>query len=113
MNVHTPIDDEPAMSVHTHCARLETPFNPERAARAFHHVAGIENDFNRVRNMVRMLFILDLGDICRDNRDVQALLELGYIADDALDRIWAAREAACEELHPFAFPVRHGWRATA
>lgn len=112
MNVHTPIDDEPVEMIgNTPSAAGDKPFNPERAARAFRHVADIENDFNRIRNMVRMLFILDLSDICRDDRDVHALLELGYIADDALDRIWAAREAACDELHPFAYPHRYGWRA--
>lgn len=94
-------------------AAEDQPFNPARAARAFSHIYDIEKDINRVRNMVRMFFILDLDDICPDDRDANAILELAYVADDALDRIWAAREAACENLHPFAYPRTHGWRAAA
>lgn len=109
MNAHTPPTAPTTMVGDTPSAASDKPFNPARAARAFRCVADMENDFNRIRNMVRMLFIMDLNDICHDNRDVHALLELGYIADDALDRIGAARQAACSELHPFAYPRRHGW----
>jgi len=110
MNAHTPPPTAPVETIgNTPSAASDKPFNPARAARAFHHVADMEEVLNRIRNMVRMLFIMDLDDICRDSRDVHALIELGCIANDALDRLWAAREAAWGELHPFAYPKRHGW----
>lgn len=97
------------MTCALHPAAGDTPYNPERAARAFHHATKLEGDLNRIRNMLRILFIMDLGDVCSDPRDEQAILEIAYIANDALDRIVEGRKAICDELHPFAYPHRHGW----
>lgn len=63
MNAHTPPPTAPVETIgNTPSAASDKPFNPARAARAFHHVADMEEVLNRIRNMVRMLFIMDLDD---------------------------------------------------
>ena len=111
MNVHTPIDEPVEMIGTTPSAAGDTPFNPERAERAFQHVADLEDDLNRVKHALRMLTVMDFGDVCPDDRDALAILEMLCIANEALERIWEKRSDAWNELHPFAYPHRHGWRA--
>jgi len=81
-----------------------TRHEEHRAIRAFQHVADQEDSLNRIAGALRTFLMLDLGDVIPDADDQRAILELVYGAQEALERVWAKRSAAWDELHPFAYP---------
>ena len=106
MNAQTKIEP---ISLACPSAAGEIPYNPARPERAFRQVADMETDFNRLRGLMRLLLVMDLDDVCSDERDALAILELTYTANETIDRLYEKRNAAWSELHPFAYPRSHGW----